>query len=162
MLCDTHPRSAWHEWQISDAGWVLLPDPINAVVQPHSQGSGKHTVTPRIGSNAALLSATCASTVACAAAAVRVFLRGKSWLPRASRSDATPGRLFVSYVATPGRRQTQKYSADGIDITAGAPYSEGYRLFFKPSLNIRPIEVETAIDALGGRKSALRPMAPTP
>ena len=77
MLRETQPRCAWHELQISDAGWVLFPGPINAVLQPHSQATGRDTVTPRIGSDAALASVACASAVACVAATVRVFVRGK-------------------------------------------------------------------------------------
>ena len=91
-----------------------------------------------------------------------IFKR-QSWLPRASRRLQRAGRfLLVTWQLLVATEFLEKYNADGIDITADKPYSEGYRLFFKPSLNIRPIEVETAIDALGGRKSALRPMAPTP
>lgn len=38
----------------------------------------------------------------------------------------------------------------------------GRRLFIEPRLDIGPIEVETAVDAFAGGKSAFPPMAPAP
>jgi hypothetical protein len=45
-------------------------------------------------------------------------------------------------------------------VTAQRSGREG--LFIEPRLDIRPVEVETAVDVFGGWKSAIHPMAPAP
>jgi hypothetical protein len=108
MLCDTHPRSAWHESQINDAGCVQLPGPIKAVVHPHPHGSPSSTVRPSIVSAEA--SVPCALAAACATPALRVFWVRKVKSYFASRSDRNGREVFVA-VATSGRRRTRDYDA---------------------------------------------------
>jgi hypothetical protein len=102
MLCGSHPRCAWHESQISDAGCVPPPGPINAVVQPHSHGSGRRSVSPKTVSDAAFVLLARASAVACAALVGRVVWERKvTHLHLPDRSHGREVYCFESDLRSP-------------------------------------------------------------
>jgi hypothetical protein len=72
ILRDAQPRCAWHDSQMTDAGCLAPPGPINAVVQPQSHGSGRSSRSPRTDLVALFVSAARRSAAACAVSASRV------------------------------------------------------------------------------------------